>query len=275
MRIKITLLLLIILVLSFILPFTTVASEINLGVEESYVMDTAGLLTLEQQRILESRARELSTTYPCEVRIVTLNNIRDFDYSVIEYFAYNMYLEYDFGYGKDKDCVLFVLSTTNREYDFRVWGDYAKNVFTLYGIDDILDNHILKELGNNDYYVGFASYLDRSEIYFRMAERGKPFDRMTDPATKRTILIVTAFFALTIAQFLCGRWKKQMITTKTAKTAGNYIPAGGFRLIGQSDVFTYRTITSVRIDSDSSSSGGGSSSSSGGSGGSSGRSGNY
>ena len=247
------------------------AEGTDLGVEKTYVIDTVGLISNEHKQELEKTARELSSTYPCEVRIVIVNDIRDYGYTVIEYFAYNMYLDYDFGYGQDKDCVLLTLSTTNREYDLRAWGDYAKGAFTLYGIDDILDNHILPEFKKDFYYTGFSKYLERAEVYFQMAANGKPFDRMTDPTIKRGILIWVTVAALVIAQAICKRWKKQMKTAEIAKTATNYIPQGGFRLLAQSDIFTYRTVTRVKIESDSSDGG----ASSGGSGDSSGRSGNY
>lgn len=272
---RISILLIIILLTFLILPISASASEIDLGVQKSYIMDTAGLLTDEQQQILEVRAKELSNTYGCDVRLVTLNDIGSFGYNVIEYFAYDTYLEYDFGYGEGKDCVLLVLSTADREYDFRVWGDYAQRVFTLYGIDNILDKHILVELQNNDYYAAFTKYFDRSELYFKMESKGKAFDSMTNPATKATIMIVTIILALLLALIICNVWKRQMKTANIAKTATNYIPEGGFKLTGQSDVFTYRTVSRVKIETSSSSSSSSSHASSGGSGGSSGRSGHY
>ncbi|MCL1830081.1 MAG: TPM domain-containing protein [Oscillospiraceae bacterium] len=269
--------LIILLLMSFVLPFSVGAEDVDLGIDKAYVMDSSGLLSESERNRLETRCKELSETYKCDLRIVTVPDIQEYGHTVIEYFAYDVYQQYDFGYGEGKDCVLITLSTSDRDYDFRVWGDWALTAFTLYGIDDILDSYILNELGNNNYYAAFSVYLDRSEVYFTMAEKGNPFSKSTNPKTISKTLIITAIIAFIFSLILCEVWRGKMKTAKLAKTAGNYIPQGGFVLTNQSDQFTYRTVTRTRIESDSSSSGGSSSSgaSSGGSGGSSGRSGKY
>ncbi|MCL2164529.1 MAG: TPM domain-containing protein [Oscillospiraceae bacterium] len=265
-----------------IMEGTYVLSEDSLGyLYDStlpYVSDVAELLTDRQRLELDDRSADMSDKYRCDVRIVTVNDMEEFGYSDIKQFSYRIYTEYDLGYGRGKNCVLFVLSMADRDYDLRVWGDYAQTAFTLYGIDNALDNHILPYLRNNDYNKALSAYLDRSELYLKMADEGKPFDRKTDPATQRTTLLVklgvAVLLPLLVAAVVCLIWRGQMKTARIARLADNYIPEGGFRLTGYGDVFLFRTTTHTRITSSNSSSGGGGASG-GGPGGSVGRSGKF
>ena len=240
-----------------------------------YIIDLADLLTAAQLQTLESRAAALAANYPSEVRIVTVDDMEAYGYSDISDFAYGAYSDLDFGYGADSDCILLVLSMYERDYDLRVWGEYSKGVFTLYGIDNALDGYILPLLKNNDFFGAFSAFLDRAEVYFTMAQAGTPFAKRTDPvAIRRSFtlkLVATIVLPLLIAFFVCSVWKGQMKTAKLADTAISYIPAGGFHLTTQNDTYLYRTVTRTKAASSSSSGG----ASGGGKGGSSGRKGKF
>ena len=240
----------------------------------SFVEDSANLLSDSQWRALETHAEAIAQAYPCEVRIITVDNMRDFGYYDVEEFSYDLYVDYALGYGPGRDCLLFVLSMRDRDYDFRVWGAYGGEAFTLYGMDTMLDRHILPLLRNNDYYNAFSTYLDTAEAFLQMAEEGRPFDRDTDPvALQQTFhikLAIVLLAPLLCALLLCSIWKAQMKTAHIAGTAFNYIPAGGLRLSNQSDIYLFRTVSRTKIQSSSSGR-----ASSGGRGGSSGRSGKF
>ena len=265
---KIISIILVVLFSVLLIPMTAGAY----GDELSYVADDARLLSDMQQTVLASRAEELSNKYHCDVRIITVDDMADFGYSDIEKFSYYFYEEYNLGYGRDRDCVLLVLSMARRDYDFRVWGDYANTAFTLYGIDNMLDNYVLKELGDNNYNKAFSVLLDRAEVYLRMADEGSPFDRGSASEKKASTVVILILISLGIAGLICLLWRSQMKTAKIARSAGNYIPEGGFKLTGHGDIFMYRTVTRTKIQSSSSSGGG---ARSGGIGGSSGRSGKF
>jgi len=263
------------LAILFTALFVPAASGAAGDSELSYVVDDANLLSPAQLNELEDRAKNISEQYGCEVRIITVKNMRDYNFTDIEKFSYNIYKENDLGYGPDKSCAILLLSMRDRDYDLRVWG-YGKVAFTFYGIDAILDRHILPPLGDNEYYKAFSIYLDKSEMYLKMARDGTPFDKGNDPETAGTILAVklavTIIVPLIIALIICSIWKGKMKTAKIAKVADDYIPPNGFNLTVQGDMFLYRTVTRRRIETSSSSSGGGASS---GIGGSSGRSGKF
>ena len=271
---KTTVLLLAVIVMALLLPLAAHASQSAY----QYVLDDAHLLTDGQRLELEARASAMSANYRCDVRIVTVEDFADYGYQDIEEFTYGIYRELDFGYGIDRDCVLFVLSIGGRDYDLRAWGNRAETAFTFYGIDSVLDNHVLPLLGGDNFNSAFSVFLDRAEVYFELAEEGTPFERGADPSASGSgsggKVAVVILVPLLISGIVCGIWASQMKTAKIARLADNYIPAGGFNLTGQGDVFLYRTTSRRKIEKSASSSSSGSKSSSG-RGGSSGRSGKF
>jgi len=229
-----------------------------------YVVDDAGILTQAQVDSLNDRASRISNEYKCIVAIHIVNDMYDFtgvtSADRLNRAVYNtLYGGADSAY----DCVILCLSMKGRDYSLWAYED-ARTAFTEYGINKMLDDHILPPLGRDNFNAGFTAYLDRSEEYLRMARDGTPFDTKTDPETKTSRFVmnltITILVPLIIAFIICAIWKGQMKTAKLAKTADNYIPPGGFRLTNQSDTFLYRTTSRVKIEKSSSSSSGFSSS---------------
>ena len=266
---KTAMILLVILSILLLLPITASAEGI------SHVIDGASILSEAQRLRLDRQANELSSKYHCEIIVITVENMRDYGFTDIEEFSYSLYVEFDLGYGVDRDCVLLVLSLSDREYDFRIWGDWTHTAFTLYGIDKLIDDHLLAELENNNYYQAFLALYDRAELYFQMAENGRPFSAKNDPDRVPGKILIIILASFVPAFLVCSGWKGKMKTAKIATTANNYIPDGGFRLIEQGDIYLYRTVSRTRIERTSSSSSSSSRASSGGRGGSSGRSGRF
>ncbi|MCL2046667.1 MAG: TPM domain-containing protein [Oscillospiraceae bacterium] len=267
---KKTVIFLLILVVGLsLLPLGVVATNSELP----YVYDGVGLLSELQLIRLENRAKSLSETYQCDLRIIIVSDMREYGYRDILDLANDLYTSYNLGYGLEKNCVLLTLSMNNRDYDFAVWGTRAENAFTLYGIDNILDKHILPKLADDDYYSAFGAFFNRAEEYFDMALNGRPFDTRTDRSNVGRKILVSIVISIIVSFLLCSVWRSKMKTASIAKTAHNYIPAGGFMLTGQMDQFLYRTTTRTRIQSNTSSGSG--RATSGRSGGSSGRSGRF
>ena len=142
------------------------------GLRMAFVDDQAGLLNRNQQNALEVRAKALSEKYQCGIFILTVDDIRDYGYYDLEDLSYEVYFDYDLGYGSDRDCLILALSMDDREFDLRIWGEYGKTVFTSDRIDDILDNYVLPLLKANDYNGAFSTLLDRAEVYFEIIESG-------------------------------------------------------------------------------------------------------
>ena len=264
----------VILLLSLLVPILLVTPLY--AQQMSYISDDVGLLTDTQWQQLETRAANLTAKYQCEIRIIIVEDMRNFGYTNIEKFSAWLYEEHKLGYGSERSLVLLTQSVNDRDLDLCVWG-YGNYAFTLYGIDHVWENYLIPQLKRDNYYAAYTQLFDRAEIYFQMAATKKPFDKNTDPAViaerRNYALVANLLVPLLVAFTVTAVWKGQMKTANIAKSAQNYIPQGGVNLTRSEDIFLFRTRSSRTIQTSSSSSGGGGASSRGG--GSSGRSGKY
>jgi len=249
-------------ILITILPALLLALAISpaaYAAEQNLVTDFSGVLTPGQREDLLARAETISARYRCDVAVAVVERMSAGD---IETSAHDYYDDNGFGYGPESGGLLLYLSVGDREITLAAKG-YGNTAFTDYGRDVILDAYILPQLLEDNYYGAFSAYLDISEEFLAMAREGRPFDWNTDPAyageETSVKLAVVIILPLLIAFITCSIWKSKMKTAKIAKTACNYIPEGGFKLTGSADMFIYRTVTRVKIESNSSSSRGGSS----------------
>ena len=257
------------LVFSVIFPGTAIVcasgnAGSNLPGEAGFMNDWAGLLLQSEREGFEAKASSIAERFGCGVYVFTVRDMYDFDldynYGSEDAFILNkaLYNEYGLGDGYEKGCVILLLSMAERDYWLEVYGP-AMTYFTNYGIDTLLDRHVLPELKEDYYYRAFNNYYNKADDYLEFARDGTPFDRGNDP--DRLLqdfllkLAATIGIPLLIAFIVCSIWKAQMKTTKEAVSADNYIPEGGFTLTGKSDTFLYRSTSRQRIERSSSSSG--------------------
>ena len=66
-----------------------------------------------------------------------------------------------------------------------------------------------------------------------------------DPTIRIGVIILVP---LIISLIVCLLWRNQMKTARIARTADNYIPAGGFNLTVQVDTYLYRTTSRRKIN---------------------------
>jgi len=261
---KVSVLMVIVLALGFIAaPAAAPAASAPAAQGLPYVVDSAGLLSSQQQAELEQRAARMTEAYRCEVRIVTVPSIGE----LLPMHASNaLYIEYEFGYGPGRSVVLLLLSIEGRDLDLAVWG-FGHTAFTEYGKDVILRSHILPPLRSDNFYEAFSAYLDQTERYLALAREGTPFDRrmdqegdLIDIGARLGIILV---LPMLIASHICIKWEKPMKTAVIASAACDYIVPGGFSLSLSQDDFLYRDVRRVKIERSSSGGSGGTSTRSG------------
>jgi uncharacterized protein len=226
-------------------------SPLALGADVEPISDDAELLTVVEYRKLNGRAREIEALYDCEVAIITLSESGGRD---LENYSRQLYKNLNLGSGPQRSGLLLFLSMEDRDYSLIAHG-YGNTAFTDYGKDVLLDKHVLPLLAEDNYYGAFSAYLETSADYLAMAREGTPFDRNTDPAHARMVtlvkLAVVVLLPVIIACVICLSWRAKMKTAVSARSAGNYIPEGGFHLTGKEDRFLYRTETRRTIESKS------------------------
>ncbi len=213
------------------------------------VMDSADLLTDEQEDELSAKAWNLTLDYDCAVYIVTFESLDGWEpYALNE----ELHRVYGLGYGEEQSCIILLLAMEEREYDIMAHG-YGNYAFTDYG-KDVMADRFLDEFGDDEWYEGFAEYVDCCEEYLELAAKGEPYDVDSDKSPVLGVVIAAAVSSL-IAFIVCSIFKGQMQTANIKTDADSYIKGQGMHLTDRRDVFTHIT-RSYRTISEKSSSGG-------------------
>ena len=255
------------LLLTFIIALVfcvNVSATEQTGAQLYYVTDEAGLLSENENMMLEKMAETVSQKYGIGVYIVTVEDYRDFHSEGVYKATYTIYHEYTMGEGPDRDGIMLLLSMDDRDWAMFCYGSRCEYAFNSYG-QQKLEKVFLDNFGENDWYGGFEDYIKECSVYLEKAASGKP----VRASLFFPILIVIGLSLLAAAVIVSVIWQKMENVLKKA-TANAYVSAG-LQLTEQTDHFTHKTTSSRKIER--SSSGGGSSHSESGGGGS-GRSGN-
>ena len=254
----------------------------------NHVTDDAGILYDSDIAALEERAAAVSEQYDCGVYIVTVGDFTDYsDAYYVDDFGQELFSSYDLGLGDDNCGILLILSMAERDYGLVPHGDFANTAFTDYG-KDALAEYFLDDFRNDDWYQGFADYIDGCEEFMRRAADGQPVDiwdespddgdysdgydsdydydytapgffwRLTHTVPPLGWLIILGIPAL-IALTVCLCMKRGMKTAVSSGNANLYIRPDGVRLTRQNDIYTHTTVTRTQNvpDDDHNNSGGG------------------
>ena len=258
---------------------TTEAAETGEAEEEvfPFVLDNAGLLSDRERSTLETRAAELSEEHACKLYIVTVNDHSQFNPDVYEA-AKGIYNYYKLGYGEGADGVLLLLSMNERDYALVGHGDRGETICG-YESSWLVEDEFLDNFRNNDWYGGFADYLEACGKQLTKLENGEDITEGADiitgpngqeyhaynapgeskPMPAGLKLLIGLGAPSLIALIVCSTFKAQMKTAKERTTAEEYVVPGSATLRIREDRFVNRTETRTRINTDSGSGRGGSS----------------
>ena len=226
---------------------------------ENYVSDAAGLLTDQQQQTLEAAARAASEKHACGIYVITIGDFRDFGFSSVDACAEAFYNHYQLGLGNERNGILLLLSMNDRDYALKAYGGGAHEAFTDYGSYRLSDSFI-RYFRQNDWYGGFADYINNAEDFLTRAAAGNPVDVPQNQNTGLSSGVKTAMIIgipALIAFGSCEGMKRKMKPVKQAAFADDYLLQGGIHLDVKKDVFVNRSVTRTVIRTERSSGGGG------------------
>lgn len=227
------------------------------------VVDEADLLTNEEENELRNSIKEIEDLYEMDAVIVLVNSLdgQDVVSFADDYFDYNGY-----GYGENRDGILFLLSMEDRDWCISTRG-YGLVAFTDYGTD-LIGEEAVYYLSDGYYYDAMSTYLYLTNNFLKEANQNKPYDvdhPYKDFAFILIGIVISMIISLIIALIVLSIMKKKMKTAIPKEYAKEYIKRDSFILNVSRDTFLYSNLTKIPIPQPSSS-GGGTSSHSGSSG---------
>ena len=227
---------------------------------ESRVTDDAGLLTAEEISALEAEIQSLRDTYQMDFALVTE------EYSKTAGRAFHVYTSdyfeaHDYGWGANKDGVIFLVSLGERDYAIVTHGQ-AIQVFTDYGIDQIKAD-VAPYLSDGDYAQAFSRFLRAARQYLEHYEEADAAYDIDEPVQLLTpgerlaeaapIVLIVALAAALITAFAL---KGQLKTVRRRIDAASYVRQGSFQLSRAQDIYLYTTTHRRKIETESHNNGG-------------------
>lgn len=249
MKRKIRLLSLVIILCGAILPAQQLHAEEDTG-DLYHVVDSADLLSDEEEEDLEIRIQEIADIYEFDVVIVTENDIGGEDATAYadDFFDYNGY-----GYGESKDGMLFLVSMDESSWAISTHG-YGETAFTKYGTDYIGEK-AADYLSDGEYYNAFSNYVDNADMFLEQAATGVPYDDDNEVDESFSLLfsgflaLIAGLAAATIVTYLM---KRAMKTARPQGLALEYVKENGFTVDRKQDLFLYSQTTSHKKEKSSS-----------------------
>ena len=129
---------------------------------------------------------------------------------------------------------------------------------TKYGIDKLMEDHVLPAFKKDNFYIGFLSYLENLDTYFEAYQRGEPID---SPINIPLMILISVGVGALVGLITILIMKSGMKTAVYQHGARDYMIPGSYRVLRERDIYLYSHTTRVRRSNDS----GGSGRSSGGS----------
>lgn len=227
-----------------------------------YVIDDAGLITVEQANALEEKLNEISTRQGFDVVVVTTNTL---DGKTAEAYADDYYDYNGYGQGDSFDGCLLLVSMEDRDWHISTTG-YGITALTDAGIDYISD-HFVSYLSDGNYNLAFNTYADLVDEFVTHAKTSSPYDVGNLPKDAKKFEIkfllyglITGFIA---ALIIVSVLKAQLKSVSHKTEANEYLVEGSLCVTNQSDTFVTAHVSKTRREK---SSGGGSSTHTGSSG---------
>ena len=234
----------------------------------SLVQDQAGLMSADQQAMLDQKAHELSEAYQMDIVIVTTNSNDGKD---VQSYADDFFDENGYGADKDGSGILLLVSMDTREWAFSTSGNgiYA---FTDYSLE-ILSEELIPYLSSGEYYEGFSHYLSCLPTYLDAFQNGKPVDGYAsdydsnstedvvyyeEPVTFSDVLPLACIIGLVVAGISVAVMAASMNTRRKQTGAGDYLVDNSFQLQTNRDFFLFSNVTKTkRVEENNNSHGGG------------------
>lgn len=205
------------------------------------LIDDADLLTDEEETELLNTLDEVSERQAVDVVVVTADALNG---RTAEQTADDLYDYCGYGFGEERDGLLFLISMEERDWHISTRG-YAITAFTDAGLD-FLSEQFLTDLSDGYYASAFATYAQWCDDYITQAKTGEPYDVDNLPRLPFSIFgaaLLSFGPAFLIALIATGIMKSKLKSVHGESRGDDYIREGSFKLSKQEDLFLYKEVS--------------------------------
>lgn len=246
------------LLLILSLPVVAFAYDYSDGARDALLVDSADLLSDEDEDYINKRLEEISDSYGCEIAILTVTSS---GISEIQDYAEDYYKENGYGYGSSGSGILMVIDMAKKESAIYA-NDAAADIFD----DDDLENlkqSYLSYLTDKEYKEALTEFCESCESI--LADNSSPSDGILSEIFSIKNIITAVIIGLAVGFIYTAYLKSRLKSVKAQSSASDYMVAGSLQMTQQRDIFMYSNVKKTPKPKNNSSSGKGSSRSSGGS----------
>ena len=232
----------------FAVPVFTVTASAESDLPR--LVDESDLLSNREEKDLLERLDDVSDDYQCDVVIVTVDSL---DGKTATEYADDFYDYNGYGYGRNYDGILLLVSIEYRDYAISTTG-YGIEVFTDAGLSYIEDEFI-PYLSSGDYAKSFNTFVDLCEKFLIQAENGEPYDIDNMPfiMLEWYYIPLAIIIGFVISAIIVNIMRSGLTSVSKQRAASNYIRNGSMKVTNQRDNYLYKNVNRTKIETSSSS----------------------
>ncbi|MDY3249814.1 MAG: TPM domain-containing protein [Candidatus Choladocola sp.] len=224
--------------------FTVLVPSAEEAQRQQRLVDTADLLTEQEEADLLKKLDEISERQNCDVAVVTVDSLegKTSQEYADDYYDYNGY-----GMGSDYDGILLLISMEERDWAISTSG-YGITAFTDAGLS-YLSEKILPQLGEGKYNGAFTKFTDLCDDFITEAKNGEPYNanHLPKEPVDNFWILADLVIGLGLGYVIAFRKKGKLISVRRKVTAEDYTVPGSFVLNVNTDRFVRRFVTSKSI----------------------------
>lgn len=218
-----------------------------------YAVDSAEVLTTDELESLKSKLAQISDENNIDVGVVTIDYLGG---KSAQEFANDLFEQNKFGKGENRDGILLLVATEDREWAMSTHGS-AKEAFNEEGLD-FISGEFLQYLAEDDYYSAFENFANNARELGAMYVLGDPYgeeeyvDDENYPVDENIVeeekginnevwIPLSIVMGCAISLVIMMMYKSQLKSVKSESRADDYLM--DMKLVKSQDIFLYRTVT--------------------------------
>lgn len=208
--------------------------------DRTRLVDQADLLSDSEETELLGMLDEISERQQTDLVIVTKKSLGK---KTPMEAADDFYDRKGYGFGEDKDGILFLISMEERDWYISTAGSGITAV-TDAGREYMAEQFVY-DLGEGEYAAAFTSFARLCDDFITQARTGEPYDAGNlpkEPFEPVLTLVIVLFISFVISLIATGIMKGKLKSVYSRSEADSYVKSGSMKLTKTNDLFLYSHI---------------------------------